>query len=281
MFGVASPHCNRKTSRLRQRFSFVAETVVACEACKASGKVGIMRQPVPGRHVCDTCSTTIDIRQVWDLPKILEDTRTMAERNYPRIRDPLHLGTHHLREQFQDAYLNLLYGRYNAAIVTLSVFIESLVREAIFLQRNVRYDKPMGSALAYCRTHKVLRVADIHWLEDFKDKVRNVWLHQDIERIAGDVVIPGWVIEFPKENPLKGLNEAIEEIRAGKRREVKFRARDHPWAMEVAKQIVAQRQSFGLYESVWDFTARFQTRYLKQEAYDAWRGKHGKPDPKP
>jgi hypothetical protein len=239
-----------------------------------------MRETAPGRASCGTCHSSVNLALQNELPRILHDIAQKALQNYARVRDRPPLGTQSLREQWEDARITLIVGRYNAAILSLSVFVESMIRELIFLKKNERFKKDMGKAILYCREHGLLRSDELAWLNRFREKVRNAWVHQDVDTITQDVTFPGWVITLDHENLVQQLDQGMREIREGRRKPVHFRAKDHPWAAEAAKLAIAERVVFQLYDEVWDFTVHFAIRHLKPEAYNEWRRKHGKADPR-
>lgn len=254
-----------------------------CGLCRARGRPGTLVLVVHGRYHCDTCNSEVNLDVVNELPRILAELASDANRQYPLLRDPLSLGTPHLRDQFRDIWLNLLLKKSQAAIILMSVFAEALVKEIIFVQTDHRFRGEFGPAISHCERKGILTAREIRFLRRFKNDVRNMWLHQDLIEIAGELQFPYWEIQFPSKDA-KAMLEAIDvaqaEIRAGIRKPKMIKARDHPAALDVAKAVVADGRAREFYEALWDFTLAASGSYLASRHYEDHiarnRGKPGR-----
>lgn len=245
-----------------------------CLFCSDS-KGGTMRETLPGVYYCESCDSEVKDDESPVVPVVFAETEQSAEWMQFFVRDPqwISLPTQPLRHLFEDAWFNLVSGRYNASIVLMGSFVEAMVKEAISVHTG---NWPTGRAGSLGRVIQkaddegILRWDDRIFLRRFKDKVRNWWTHQDRVALTKGARVPVKKISFEGESPEERaedlrdkLNQATDDAGGWEWKT----ADDHAFLANFLMLAAAERIAVPLYEELYDFTIRFTVRYLSDEDY--------------
>lgn len=264
---------------------------VDCPACSHEEETVSMEEIAPGRFLCPNCETSLETRGEGQKARLKYDLANDVNQYYWWAPEPgfYRIPTPNLRVHLEAAWLNLILGRYIASIILTSVFVEALVKEAIFLRTGSRPSGGGGTLEAILNSDEgqdVLREDDLEHLRAFTREVRNIWVHLDLESVANGGTVQGWTFNIYEEQEedetlLDTLQRVSEEVQAGEREPVELRAEDYPFVETQLFREAARRMAYPLYEDVWMFGYRFIQRYLSSDDYERFHLEHGDRSPAP
>ncbi|MGE5574542.1 MAG: hypothetical protein ACM3UL_00250 [Ignavibacteria bacterium] len=195
-----------------------------------------------------------------------------------------------LKVLYEDCYQTLLIGRYNASIVMMGVFLESLMKERIRLKTGKDFVQPYGACIDKLRGIKrlpkgktkrlehgyLVEPKDIVFLERFRDKIRNTFTHFDQAKLVEGRVLRGWEIPFDILINKEKFEELMSEVKSGKRKPMLLNA-THPALRSVSKVDSDRMMAIRLFNIVYDYLLGFASKYLRSQDYDEYHKKFPNP----
>lgn len=195
-----------------------------------------------------------------------------------------------LRVLYEDCYQTLLIGRYNASIVMMGIFLESLMKERIRLKTGKDFVQPYGACIDKLRGIKrlpkdqtkrlehgyLIEPKDIIFLERFRDKVRNTFTHFDQAKLVEGRILRGWEIPLEIVFDRAKFEETMGEIRSGKLKSMLLSA-THPALRSVSKVDSDRMMAIRLFNVVYDYVLGFASKYLRSQDYDEYHKKFPNP----
>lgn len=264
---------------------------VDCPICSDEETTVSMEEMAPGRFVCPQCGTSLETPGEGKKARLKQDLTNDVDQYYWWAPEPdfYEIPTPNLRVHLEAAWLNLVLGRYIAAVILTSVFVEALVKEAVFIKTGSRTSGGGGTLEAILNSREgedVLRDDDLEYLRAFTEGVRNIWVHLDQESVTRGGTVLGWKINVyeeqrEEESILDTLSRVTEEVKGGDRDSVELRAEDYPFIENQLFREAAKRMAYPLYEDVWMFGYRFMQRYLSSDDYERFHLEHGNRSPAP
>lgn len=191
---------------------------------------------------------------------IIDRLKKLPSEGFPYYPGPrivkLWLETYHLASMFF----------HNATICMCGVLLEALLKETIFLKRNMeladivgKKNADFGRAISFCKKEGYISKDEAKWLEEIKDEIRNPYLHSNIREITEGRALPGWVIDSTP----KDLRNKIESIQSGKIKPVKLTGHECRVIDDVLKGIIDEERSLPLFLEVDKFVRRIVKRHFK------------------
>jgi len=220
---------------------------------------------------CPNCKTTLILKWETPLGRYSEMWKENSEKIYPYLRPDIYqdeMPNPRLFFLYEDCYVNMLIGRYNAAIVLMGVLLEALMKERIHLKTGVVFKGAYGPALSEIEIKNLMQMGDIRFLREFKDSVRNLYQHADIEEILRGTYVRVWPIQFEGELTAEKLKKAHEQAKDGKIKPLLLPAANFPAFAAIIKQKRDRAISIMLFNRVYDFVRGAMVKYFKQEEYD-------------
>jgi hypothetical protein len=263
---------------------------VDCPVCSNEDTAIQMIEVAPGSFVCPDCETSVETADSGKKARLKQDLGNDVDQYYWWAPEPgfYEIPTPNLRVHLEAAWLNLVLGRYIAAVILTSVFVEALVKEAVFLKTGTRPSGGGGTLNAILAEDgkEVLRDDDLAYLRAFTEGVRNIWVHLDQESVTRGGTVLGWKINIYEEQRedesiLDTLGRVTDEVKEGNRDPVELRAKDYPFVENQLFREAAKRMAYPLYEDVWMFGYRFIQRYLSSKDYERFHLEHGNRTPDP
>ena len=197
----------------------------------------------------------------------------------PYFLSSIKIANYNLYSIYSEAYRIIAFGFYNAGILLLSQLLETTLREIVYVNTGIYRKGTFGSLIKNVKDKKIIDKYSIIRLEYFKNKIRNPYIHRDLNEIVKDIYVPTWPIYFKKDakNPLKKIETAKKEINEGNRKPIFIPASLDSTVATIIKEKIDERRTIGL---AWDVFSEFEIlidMYLKPEDYQNHIKKHGSP----
>jgi len=115
-----------------------------------------------------------------------------------------------LAKTYRQTYMITLMGLDRASLILQGVLLEQMIKELYYVVNGEESPHGFGNTLGTLEDE--LSDENYGYIDDFRDKVRNNWIHDDNENIAEDVELKGKQINFSSENP----EELLEKVKDAK-----------------------------------------------------------------
>jgi hypothetical protein len=112
-----------------------------------------------------------------------------------------------VRKTYEQTFMITLMGLDRASLILQGVLLEQVVRELYYVVNDEESDKNFHNTLGCLKSE--ISEENYDYIKDYKDEVRNNWIHDDTEDIAEDIKLKGKEISFSSENP----EELLEEVK--------------------------------------------------------------------
>lgn len=122
----------------------------------------------------------------------LRNMRKFAIHNKKLIpNNKINLKSERLNQLYQELYQLVIFGFANASIVMSGIFLETLLKELLFIKKEYDYKTKLdfGGALSKCK--KYLTKKDYADLKNIKNFIRNPYQHHNITQLTGGVKTKG------------------------------------------------------------------------------------------
>jgi hypothetical protein len=206
----------------------------------------------------------------------LEQTKKNLSENLDRLpKEDLPFMEPHLRSIYYQIYFLIAYGFYDASIVLVGIFLESITKEKLFIG-GVLDEKlenmDFGSAISECKRRKSLSSEEITFLQEKKEKIRNPYLHNNQIKIAEGKEVVGWEIKDPV-NKLINLMERVRGVEITEEQARKELIKDTPPkllnsrtfrpAAHIIRCEEVKEKSFNIFLEIDKFVRAFAIKYFK------------------
>lgn len=132
-----------------------------------------------------------------------------------------------VRALYGQTYMILTLGFYNATIVMCGILLEAMLKEVIYFKERKDFTEivgessaDLGHAISFCKETGYITENEANWLQSVKDRIRNPYLHSNVDKITKDIGVLGSEIRFsnPAEllEKLRLITEGKQELRQGK-----------------------------------------------------------------
>lgn len=253
---------------------------VPCFRCKKVKNKEVFMVEKYDLLVCPECQTTIQNKKKSPLGRYIDVWKSNAEEIFPTLEsnapplNPDDLPIFRLYFLYEDCYYTLLTGRYNASIVLMGVLLEALMKERIRLKLGIDFQEPYGPCLIKIKEEKLMETEDIKFLEDFKNRTRNLYQHADDKEILKDIFVPVWPLEFDSFD-LKSLEKAIKKVREGELEPILVSAEENPVIRPIVKREIDKKNAMTLFKQVYEFLLKAYDKYFTQENIEKYIDEFG------
>jgi len=119
-----------------------------------------------------------------------------------------------VRALYGQTYQIFTLGFNNATIVMCGILVEAMLKEIIFFKENKDFTEIVGiksadfaHAINFCEKKGYISEGEAKRLRIIKNKIRNPYLHSNIEKITEHIGVRGWEIKY------KNPRELLEKMR--------------------------------------------------------------------
>lgn len=170
-----------------------------------------------------------------------------------------------LRQLYMETFTVTMLGFWNVSIIMQGVLLEALVKEIIFAKEKKDFQEPFGDAIKTCEDKSYLTKEEIKFLKQFKDKIRNIYQHVDIKKLAGKVMVPAWKIPIEREKAGESLYKGVKEVMEGRAGKPKSIGYDEARAIGViAKEKFDQKMALPLFNTVEKFVRELAAKHFSE-----------------
>jgi len=122
----------------------------------------------------------------------LKNIKRFAIHNKKLIpNNKINLKSMRLNELYQELYQLVIFGFANASIVMNSIFLETLLKEILFVKDEYDYKTPLDFGGALNKCEKYLTKKQYADLKNIKEFIRNPYQHHNIRQLTGGVKTKG------------------------------------------------------------------------------------------
>lgn len=166
-------------------------------------------------------------------------------------------------QNYMDTYYVTLLELPNVSFIMQGVLLESFVKEIIYKNELKHYKGNFGASIKRCKDKGYLEENEIRFLERFKDNVRNIYQHSDIEKLTKGSSARVWEIPFNMNDILGSLVPKIEAIKSGKGGPPKIIKGDEIRPISVViKQAIDEKYFFEQFLHVDYFIRKMSRKYF-------------------
>lgn len=206
----------------------------------------------------------------------LEQTKNNLSKNFDKLpEEELPFMEPHLRSLYYQIYYLLAYGFYNASIVLVGIFLESITKEILFINGVTDAElesMEFGPAILECKKRNLLLPEEIIFLFDKKDKIRNPYLHNNQINLTKGKYFDIYKISKPVER-LINLDKMVKdgklteqqargELISGLNPEQRDSTSLRPLA-QVARTQEEEKKAFSIFLDVDKFIRKLAIKYFK------------------
>ncbi|MFO7872819.1 MAG: hypothetical protein R6U26_04280 [Candidatus Undinarchaeales archaeon] len=165
-----------------------------------------------------------------------------------------------LRQLYFEMYYVTLIGLNNVSIIMQGVFLEALVKEIIYVNEEEEFKKPFGPAITHCEEQGYLEENNLKFLRKFKNKIRNVYQHIDIEKLSRGIKYPAQIIKF--EDP-EDVKKKIKKIRKeGMKPDTLIGYEELRPIGLIAKNMIEKKEALTLFKKVDEFARELSEKHF-------------------
>ena len=118
---------------------------------------------------------------------------------------------------YKQTYLSTLIGFDRASLVLQGVLIEQILKDLYYVEHGNEIEENIDSPGLYDVLEEfedVLSEEVYEFIDEFRDKIRNNWIHDNNKGIAGDFKVPARKVTLSddSENWAKEISEAPESL---------------------------------------------------------------------
>jgi len=156
-----------------------------------------------------------------------------------------------------------MIGFWNISIIMQGVLLEALVKEIIFAKEKKDFQNPFGDAIKRCEEKCYLTRNELKFLKEFKDRIRNIYQHVDIKKLAGKGKVAAWQIPIDGERVAESLYKGVKKAMEGKAGKPKPIGYDRARAVGViVKERIDQEMALPLFNTVEKFVRDLAAKYF-------------------
>jgi hypothetical protein len=118
-----------------------------------------------------------------------------------------------VEKTYKQTYMITLMGLDRASIILQGVLLEQVVRELYYVVNGEESDMNFHNTLGSLKDE--ISEEKYEYIKEFKDEIRNNWIHDDNEDIADGIKLEGKTINLDSKNPeelLEGVKEAKNNL---------------------------------------------------------------------
>lgn len=115
-----------------------------------------------------------------------------------------------IKKTYKQTYMITLIGLDRASLILQGILLEQVVRELYYVVNGEESDMNFHNTLGSLKDE--ISEKNYRYIDDFKDEIRNNWVHDDKEDIAKNITLKGKEINFDPEN----TEELLDEVKDAK-----------------------------------------------------------------
>jgi len=164
-----------------------------CIYCKKRG-ITVQLSVFGSKYLCPICLSSYD-NPTGDPNLIMyEEFKQNLISNRDLLWDwpkfPPHPFNNYLNMLLNNARNTIISGYYLSGILALNNYLEALIKEIIFINEGVRFNKDLGKAISRAQNKKYLRKEDFQVFDVLREIVRNPFVHGDTSKILEHIYMP-------------------------------------------------------------------------------------------